>query len=125
MYICCSKCFRKDRRVSAVLDTDSFCCKKVVFKGRQSSSSLMNATIKELVASFDVRFPSSDLISATMVSTFSNWPHLKQDQWKGLKIHAVTQVLCLLFRLHFYQVPLFNYMLFVFLFYLCFVSDHE
>jgi hypothetical protein len=67
-----------------VLETETFSGEKLIFKGQKCSSNLLNGTVRELLASLESRFPPSELISATLIASFKNWPHLNDDQLKGL-----------------------------------------
>lgn len=75
--------------MSAVLENESFSGEKLVFKGRKAAGTQMHDTVQEILSSLDTRFAPSELISATLVSSFKNWPHLKTDQLKGFKTAPV------------------------------------
>ncbi|KAH3841141.1 hypothetical protein DPMN_114599 [Dreissena polymorpha] len=71
---------REDSSVSAVLETGTFCGETLVFRGQKSSTDLLKTTVRKILTSLDSNVPQTELISATLVSSFKNWPHLNDDQ---------------------------------------------
>lgn len=77
--------FRDASSVTDVLNSETYKNEKLVFKGGKATN-LCNSMINALTKAMDARFPGSDFISATMISSFINWPHIDPDKDKGFKL---------------------------------------
>lgn len=67
---CC--CYREDPDIVTVLIEESFVTEKVIFKGQKSSVDNQKL-IENIVAAMDSRFPSSEIVDSTSISSVKNW----------------------------------------------------
>ncbi|XP_052250190.1 uncharacterized protein LOC127871224 isoform X1 [Dreissena polymorpha] len=74
-------CEKDDSTVSDVSASETYKQEKLVFRGVKAKAD-QSSLIKEIVENLEARFPTSDLVSATMVSSFKNWPDLTSDEIK-------------------------------------------
>ncbi|KAH3853519.1 hypothetical protein DPMN_096044 [Dreissena polymorpha] len=86
-------CEKDDSTVSEVSTSETYKQEKLVFRGVKAKAD-QRSLIKEIVENLEARFPTSDLVSATMVSSFKNWPDLTSDEIKGNLVRASPYKMC-------------------------------